>query len=72
MWELDTLRHLWPWISPCQSRCISQHLWPCATAAGPLKGLWPKGKSMLEKAHLKTPVAVLEVMLEYSKVCGCG
>lgn len=42
------------------------------TAAGSLEGLWPKGKSVLEKAHLGTSVAVLQVMQEYPKVCGCG
>ena len=36
----------------------------------PLKGLWPKDKSTLEKAHLEASVAVHEIMLEYLKVCG--
>ncbi|KAK4830233.1 hypothetical protein QYF61_009300 [Mycteria americana] len=38
----------------------------------PLKGLWPKDKSTLEKVHLEASVAVHEVMLEHLKVCGHG
>ncbi|KAK4825527.1 hypothetical protein QYF61_000104, partial [Mycteria americana] len=32
-----------------------------------LKGLWPKGKSTLEKVHLEASVAVHEIMLEHLK-----
>ena len=52
----------------------------------PLKGLWPKdkstlekvrleasvGKSMLQQVHLEASVAVHEVMVEHLKTCGHG
>ena len=70
------------------SRSICGHGYVCAAAGIPLKGLWPKDKSMLEKVRLEAPVAVdksmlqqvrleasaavHEVMLEHLKACGHG
>ena len=60
----------------------------CATTSIPVKRLWPKDKSTLEKVHLEASVAVdksmwqqvhlvasvaaNEVMLKQLKVCGYG
>lgn len=46
--------HLWLWLYPA-----------VGTAVGiPLKTLWPKDKSMLEKVHIEAYVAVDKSMLQ--------
>lgn len=67
-WEQDTPKWLWPWMSPCQSRSFQSTCgrgYVCATAAAPVKGLWPKDASTLEKGPLEASVAVHEVMLDH-------
>lgn len=66
----DTAQGLWPHQSgTSQSICGCGYI--CAAAAIPLKGLWPKGRSALDKVPLEASVAVHKVMLEHLKVCGC-
>ena len=68
-WEQDILKSL-AVDKPIPDQVPLEASVPMAMCGVPLKGLWSKGKSVLENIHLGASVVVHEDMLEHIRECG--